>query len=155
LRIRERSFYFFVSQQIFYAIVENTSRITAFSAAIKVKIHFKSMGCEFKSKKFELLEVHSNIKQSKEHFMEDLQQKFEQAQVSVKTLTERPDNASLLKLYVSYKQATEGDATGERPGMTDFVARAKFDAWKAIAGTTKEDAMAQYISIVDGLLAAA
>jgi diazepam-binding inhibitor (GABA receptor modulator, acyl-CoA-binding protein) len=84
--------------------------------------------------------------------MDDLQQQFEQAQQAVKTLTECPDNATLLKLYVTYKQATEGNAADERPRMSEFVARAKFDAWEALAGTSEDDAMNQYISLVNGLM---
>lgn len=85
--------------------------------------------------------------------MTDLTQRFADAQTAIKTLTERPDNMTLLKLYVAYKQATEGDATGERPRMSDFMARAKFDAWHAISGTSKETAMQQYIDLVDTYMA--
>jgi diazepam-binding inhibitor (GABA receptor modulator, acyl-CoA-binding protein) len=87
--------------------------------------------------------------------MSDLTQQFADAQVAIKTLTERPDNLTLLKLYIFYKQATEGDATGERPRMSDFVARAKFDAWTELAGTSKEAAMQQYIDLVESQLAQA
>jgi acyl-CoA-binding protein len=61
----------------------------------------------------------------------DLQARFAQAQQDVSALAERPDNNTMLKLYALYKQATEGDATGEQPGSFDFVRRAKFDAWSA------------------------
>ncbi len=57
----------------------------------------------------------------------------------------------MLKLYALYKQATAGDATGDRPGVFDFVRRAKFDAWSAVAGTSKNDAMKQYIALVASL----
>ena len=83
--------------------------------------------------------------------MPDLQRRFEQAQQDVNVLAERPDNDTLLKLYALYKQATQGDASGERPGPFDFVRRAKFDAWTAIQGTSGEDAMQQYIDLVDSL----
>ncbi len=85
--------------------------------------------------------------------MSDLQTLFAQAQADVKTLSERPDNQSLLQLYALFKQATEGDATGERPGMMDFINRAKFDAWEKIKGTSAEEAMQGYIDVVKGLMA--
>jgi acyl-CoA-binding protein len=80
-----------------------------------------------------------------------LQARFEEAVAASKNLPERPDNFTLLKLYALYKQASSGDATGERPGMTDFVARAKWDAWDALKSTSSEDAMQQYIDLVEGL----
>jgi diazepam-binding inhibitor (GABA receptor modulating acyl-CoA-binding protein) len=80
-----------------------------------------------------------------------LQDRFNQAQADSKNLSERPDNATLLKIYALYKQGANGDATGERPGMTDFVARAKYDAWAALKGTSQEDAMQQYVDLIDGL----
>lgn len=85
--------------------------------------------------------------------MSDLQTLFAQAQADVKTLSERPDNQSLLQLYALFKQATEGDVTGERPGMMDFINRAKFDAWEKIKGTSAEEAMQGYIDVVKGLMA--
>ncbi|QOY95515.1 acyl-CoA-binding protein [Massilia sp. UMI-21] len=80
-----------------------------------------------------------------------LQEQFAQAQAESKNLPERPDNMTLLKIYALYKQGSSGDATGERPGMTDFVNRAKFDAWAALKGTSQEDAMQQYIDLVEEL----
>ena len=83
--------------------------------------------------------------------MSDLQARFAQAQKDVNALTTRPDNETLLKLYALFKQATKGDATGERPGAFDFVARAKFDAWAALKGTSAEDSMEQYVALVESL----
>jgi len=83
--------------------------------------------------------------------MSALQDRFAQAQQDVNGLPERPDNDAMLKLYALYKQATKGDATGERPGGFDFVARAKFDAWSEVKGTSAEDAMQQYINFVASL----
>ena len=80
-----------------------------------------------------------------------LQEQFAQAQAESKNLPERPDNMTLLKIYALYKQGANGDATGERPGMTDFVNRAKFDAWAALKGTSQEDAMQQYIDLIEEL----
>jgi acyl-CoA-binding protein len=89
--------------------------------------------------------------QFKRRSMSDLQARFAQAQQDVNALTERPDNNTMLELYALYKQATQGDATGEQPGSFDFVRRAKFDAWSAIKGTAAEDAMQQYIDLVASL----
>jgi diazepam-binding inhibitor (GABA receptor modulating acyl-CoA-binding protein) len=83
--------------------------------------------------------------------MTDLTPLFEQALADSKTLPERPDNATLLQIYALYKQGSTGDATGDRPGFTDFVARAKFDAWAALAGTPQPDAMQRYIDLIESL----
>jgi diazepam-binding inhibitor (GABA receptor modulating acyl-CoA-binding protein) len=80
-----------------------------------------------------------------------LQAQFDQAQADSKNLPERPDNMTLLKIYALYKQASTGDAEGSRPGFTDMIGRAKWDAWDAIKGTSKEDAMQQYIDLIEGL----
>ncbi|KUM04423.1 acyl-CoA-binding protein [Chromobacterium subtsugae] len=85
--------------------------------------------------------------------MSDLQTLFTQAQADVKTLSERPDNQTLLQLYALFKQATEGDATGERPGMMDFINRAKFDAWEKLKGQSADDAKQGYVDVVKRLLA--
>ncbi|MFA7665011.1 MAG: acyl-CoA-binding protein [Burkholderiaceae bacterium] len=83
--------------------------------------------------------------------MPDLDKQFKQAVAASKTLSERPDNMTLLRLYALYKQATAGDVGGERPGITDMVARAKWDAWQALQGTSSNDAMQQYIAQVEDL----
>lgn len=80
-----------------------------------------------------------------------LQDQFIQAQLESKALPERPDNMTLLKIYALYKQGANGDASGERPGVTDFVGRAKFDAWERLKGTSQEDAMRQYIDLIEEL----
>ena len=66
--------------------------------------------------------------------MADLQAQFEQAVIDSKSLDEKPDNMTLLKLYALYKQASSGDADGKRPGFGDMVGRAKWDAWNGLAG---------------------
>lgn len=78
---------------------------------------------------------------------------FEQAVKDSKELKSRPDNEVLLQLYSLYKQATEGDLPGDTPvpGMFDFVAKAKYDAWKKLLGLSSEDAMSQYVDTVNGL----
>ena len=83
--------------------------------------------------------------------MADLTQQFEQAAAAAQQLPAKPDNATLLKLYALYKQATAGDVTGNRPGFTDFVGRAKYDAWAGLSGTAKETAMQSYIDLVQQL----
>jgi len=80
-----------------------------------------------------------------------LKDQFEAAVAESKSLPERPDNATLLRLYALYKQGSTGDAEGERPGMMDFVARAKFDAWAELKGTAPEAAMQQYIDLIESL----
>ncbi|MFC4453024.1 acyl-CoA-binding protein [Deinococcus sonorensis] len=77
---------------------------------------------------------------------------FEQAQQDIKTLDERPSNATLLKLYALYKQGTAGDVSGERPGGFDFAGGAKYDAWAALKGTSAEQAQADYVALVRSLL---
>ena len=83
--------------------------------------------------------------------MSDLQAKFEAAVANSKNLSERPDNATLLKIYGLYKQATTGDVTEKKPGFGDMVGRAKWDAWNAVKGASKDDAMQQYIDLIESL----
>ena len=83
--------------------------------------------------------------------MTDLEKQFAEAVAESKTLSERPDNLTLLRLYALYKQASSGDVEGERPGFTDMVGRAKWDAWQALKGTSANDAMQHYIDLVDEL----
>jgi len=85
--------------------------------------------------------------------MSDLKALFEQAQKDVTTLAERPDNQTLLQLYALFKQATDGDVQGERPGMMDFINRAKYDAWDKLKGQNSEQAMQGYVDLVKSLLA--
>ncbi|GIL04198.1 MAG: hypothetical protein AMXMBFR72_32370 [Betaproteobacteria bacterium] len=86
-----------------------------------------------------------------EEKMSELKAKFEKAVADSKNLAERPDNATLLKIYALYKQATVGDVEGKRPGFTDMVGRAKWDAWNELKGLAKEDAMQQYVDLIDEL----
>jgi diazepam-binding inhibitor (GABA receptor modulator, acyl-CoA-binding protein) len=83
--------------------------------------------------------------------MADLQATFEQAVIDSKSLPEKPDNMTLLKLYALYKQASSGDAEGKRPGFGDMVGRAKWDAWNALAGTSSDEAKQQYVDLVESL----
>ena len=83
--------------------------------------------------------------------MADLKAAFESAVANSKTLSERPDNATLLKLYALYKQSTSGDNEEKKPGFGDMVGRAKWDAWNGLKGTSKDDAMQQYIDLIGSL----
>ena len=80
-----------------------------------------------------------------------LQDDFDAAVANSKKLSERPDNQTLLKIYGLYKQATTGDNTEKKPGFGDMVGRAKWDAWNGIKGTSKEDAMQQYVDLIESL----
>ena len=81
----------------------------------------------------------------------NLKAQFEAAAANAKKTKKKPDNATLLKLYSYYKQATEGDVTGDRPGAFDFVNGAKHDAWNKLKGMDRDEAMTNYIKQVDKL----
>ena len=83
--------------------------------------------------------------------MADLGSKFEQAVADSKNLPERPDNATLLKLCALFKQGSSGDVDGKRPGFTDMVGRAKWDAWNEMKGTDQVEAKNQYIALIESL----
>lgn len=83
-----------------------------------------------------------------------IDQDFANAAEEVKTLSAKPGNDTMLKLYSLFKQGSLGDASGKRPGMMNMVARAKFDAWAALSGTDQDDAKQQYIALVKDLVAA-
>ncbi len=83
--------------------------------------------------------------------MNDLKAAFDTAVAASKKLDERPDNQTLLRIYSLFKQATEGDVSGKRPGFTDLVGRAKFDAWAKLEGMSTNDAKQAYIDLIDEL----
>ena len=83
--------------------------------------------------------------------MAKLKASFEAAVANSKKLSEKPDNATLLQLYSLYKQATEGDVEGKRPGFTDMVGRAKYDAWAKLAGKSSDEAMQEYVDLIESL----
>jgi diazepam-binding inhibitor (GABA receptor modulator, acyl-CoA-binding protein) len=83
--------------------------------------------------------------------MADLKASFEQAVSESKQLPEKPDNMTLLKIYALYKQATAGDVQGSRPGFGDMVGRAKHDAWAGLKGASAEQAMQDYIDLIESL----
>ncbi|HEV2220396.1 MAG TPA: acyl-CoA-binding protein [Casimicrobiaceae bacterium] len=82
---------------------------------------------------------------------DDLRARFEAAAAAAKSTRKRPDNPTLLKLYSYYKQATDGDVKGDRPGGFDFVGGAKHDAWSKLKGMSADDAMTHYIKQVEKL----
>lgn len=85
--------------------------------------------------------------------MSDLQSQFEAAEANSKLLSEKPDNPTLLKIYGLYKQATLGDNGEKKPSFSDFVARAKWDAWTANKGVSQDEAKQKYIDLIESLRA--
>ncbi|OZG75118.1 acyl-CoA-binding protein [Hahella sp. CCB-MM4] len=85
--------------------------------------------------------------------MSDLKQAFEEALNYVKTADGdfQPSNEMKLDMYALYKQATDGDVSGSRPGMMDFVGRAKYDAWAKLKGLSSEEAMQRYVDTIEDL----
>jgi acyl-CoA-binding protein len=83
--------------------------------------------------------------------MANLKAAFEKAVAESKQLPEKPDNMTLLKIYALYKQATEGDVEGKRPGFGDMVGRAKYDAWAGAKGKSTDDAMQEYVDLIESL----
>ena len=83
--------------------------------------------------------------------MSDLQKLFEKAAKDVMYLAERPDNDTMLRLYALYKQGSEGDVKGPKPGFFDFVGSAKYEAWEKLEGTSQEQAMKKYVDMVKKL----
>jgi len=86
--------------------------------------------------------------------MSDLTEQFEKASVAVKSLTEKPDDNTMLQLYALYKQGSSGDVDGPKPGFFDFVGTAKYEAWGKLTGVSQDDAQQQYIDLVQKLGAA-
>ena len=80
--------------------------------------------------------------------MLELKAAFDKAMAESKNLSERPDNATLLRIYALYKQGSSGDNAEKKPGFSDMVARAKWDAWTKLKGTSTDDAMQQYIDLI-------
>jgi diazepam-binding inhibitor (GABA receptor modulator, acyl-CoA-binding protein) len=81
--------------------------------------------------------------------MSDLRKKFDAAAANVLKAKKDPGSEMKLKLYAHYKQATEGDVAGDKPGFTDFVNRAKYEAWAKLKGTSTDKAMEGYIKLVE------
>ena len=83
--------------------------------------------------------------------MADLKEQFQKAAQDVMSLVDRPDNDTMLRLYGLYKQGSDGDVSGPKPGFFDFVGTAKYEAWEKLAGTKPEDAMKKYVDLVKKL----
>lgn len=83
--------------------------------------------------------------------MSDPEKRFKEAAEQAQNLPERPDDDTLLKLYALYKQGSEGDVSGEKPGFFDFVGVAKYEAWEKFSGMPREEAMQKYIDLVESL----
>jgi acyl-CoA-binding protein len=81
--------------------------------------------------------------------MADLKKQFDDAAAAILKAKKAPGNDMKLRLYANFKQATEGDVKGEKPGFTDFVNRAKYEAWAKLKGTAPEEAMKAYIKLVE------
>jgi diazepam-binding inhibitor (GABA receptor modulating acyl-CoA-binding protein) len=81
--------------------------------------------------------------------MADLKKQFDDAAAAILKAKKDPGNDMKLRLYAHFKQATEGDVKGEKPGFTDFVNRAKYEAWAKLKGTAPEEAMKAYIKLVE------
>jgi diazepam-binding inhibitor (GABA receptor modulator, acyl-CoA-binding protein) len=82
----------------------------------------------------------------------ELKEQFEKAVTESKGLPQKPSNETLLELYSLYKQSTEGDVKGEGPDNPfDFVGKAKYEAWSALKGKSSEEAMKQYVELVNKL----
>lgn len=84
--------------------------------------------------------------------MSDVKKQFEKAAKDVTKAKKDPGNDMKLRLYAHFKQGSEGDVGGDKPGFTDFVGRAKYDAWAKLKGTSKDDAMAAYVKLVERVL---
>lgn len=82
---------------------------------------------------------------------DDLRSLFEQASLDITRLKSRPDNDTLLRIYALYKQGSEGDVSGAKPGFFDFVGTAKYEAWGALKGMAPEQAMHEYVALVKSL----
>ncbi|KAM1784425.1 hypothetical protein FF1_037385 [Malus domestica] len=87
--------------------------------------------------------------ESKEaRYMEEFDEHAEKA----KTLPKSTTNENKLNLYGLHKQATVGAVSTSRPGMFNMKDRVMWDAWKAVEGKSKEEAMGDYITKVKQLL---
>ena len=83
--------------------------------------------------------------------MADLKAQFQKAAQDVMSLPDRPDNDTMLRLYALYKQGSDGDVSGDKPGFFDFVGTAKYEAWSKLKGTSQDEAMQKYVALVKKL----
>ena len=80
--------------------------------------------------------------------MSELAEQFEQAAIAAKSLSQRPDDATMLQLYARFKQGSTGDVQGDKPGFFDFVGAAKYEAWEKLKGTGQDEARRQYVDLI-------
>uniref|UniRef100_A0A7M4DX12 Enoyl-CoA delta isomerase 2 n=1 Tax=Crocodylus porosus TaxID=8502 RepID=A0A7M4DX12_CROPO len=80
------------------------------------------------------------------------QEDFEKASAQLKLLKTDPGNEVKLKIYALFKQATEGPCSSAKPGMLDFVKKAKWDAWNSLGSLSKGDARQKYVELVSSLV---
>lgn len=83
--------------------------------------------------------------------MSDLDARFQQAAADAQNLSERPDNDTMLSLYALYKQGSQGDVSGAKPGFFDFVGVAKYEAWEKRKGMSMDEAKEKYIALIESL----
>jgi diazepam-binding inhibitor (GABA receptor modulator, acyl-CoA-binding protein) len=95
--------------------------------------------------------VNGHFHSEEKRVMADLKAQFEQAVKDSKSLPDKPDNMTLLKIYALYKQASSGDVTEKRPGFSDMVGRAKWDAWNGVKGKASPEAMQEYVDLIESL----
>ncbi len=84
--------------------------------------------------------------------MSELDDAFEKAQIEINKLSKRPDDATSLKLYAFYKQASMGDVQGDKPGFFDFIGAAKYEAWAKNKGMSQVDAQKNYINLATKII---
>ena len=78
-------------------------------------------------------------------------QKYLDACNKIESSYKRLDNTTIRKVYAYFKQATEGDVSGKRPGILRVRARIKFNSWSSISGISREDAKKAYIELANNL----
>lgn len=85
-------------------------------------------------------------------FLEDeLRSKFAAAADFLPSLVSSLKPDQLLKFYAYYKQATIGKCNTPTPYWYNFQNKQKWDAWKSLGDLSEEDAMKQYIALLDEL----
>jgi diazepam-binding inhibitor (GABA receptor modulating acyl-CoA-binding protein) len=82
--------------------------------------------------------------------MSDVEARFRKAAWLISNGPPNPNTSTeeKLKFYSYFKQATEGDAMGTQPWAVQFEARAKWDAWAALKGMSKAEAMQGYVDLI-------
>ncbi|KAM6953844.1 enoyl-CoA delta isomerase 2-like [Aplochiton taeniatus] len=81
-------------------------------------------------------------------------EQFNQAKSQMGTLNKDPGNEAKLKIYALFKQATQGPCNTPKPGMLDFINKAKWDAWKSLGSISQEEARQNYVDLIGSLVEA-